>query len=343
MIGYLLHLAYAQDTLADQQDNAQVTELPKAHPTPLVIDTDMAVDDWLAIAYLLQHPLIDVRAITITGDTPQTLNACVRNAMNLLALAGKPEIPVAAGRPQSLGSAALQPGWRDRVDAMLGIALPSNPLPSSPLSAVDLLVRAIATADQPCLLTLGPLTNVADLLAGHPATASRLEHIWIMGGAVDVRGNLDAGIATENDTAEWNIYVDPQAAADVVNSGLPITMIPLDATNTAPLTVAFYKRLAADRATPLAEFVHHVLAYERLMVESGGWYFWDPLAAAAITDPSVIGTTPMPITVVTDLGREEGRTRHDPAGTTINVATTADAAHFERVFIDTLNGRALAP
>ncbi len=309
-------------------------------PKPVVIDTDMAVDDWMAIAYLLQRDDVDVRAITVTADTAATCAAAVRNAMDILALAGKPDITVAAGRPVPLHSNGLEPGWRDRIDTLLGIRLPPNPNEPSGMTALDLLLRSFnGPGEKPALLTLGPLTNIAELLARDPRIIERIAMTYIMGGAVDVPGNLEAGIAGANDTAEWNIFLHAPAAAAVFTSGMPITLIPLDATNTAPLTPRFYAELGADRTTPIAKFIYDVLTLERAPIDAGAWYFWDPLAAAAITHPEVIDTQAMPINIVTAPGREHGRTKRDGDGQLVEVATRADAGLFEHVFLGALNGR----
>src|ERR1700712_976533 len=102
---------------------------------------------------------------------------------------------------------------------------------------------------------------------------------------------------------------------------MPITLIPLDATNTAPLTQRFYAELGADRTTPIAEFIYEVLTREKASIENDGWSFWAPLAAAAITHPDVVDTQTMPISIVTASGREHGRTKRDDAGRPIQVAT----------------------
>ena len=307
---------------------------------PIVIDTDMAVDDWMAIAYLLQRSDVDVRAITVTADTEATCRAAVRNAMNLAALAGKPGVPVASGRPVPLHGNGLQPGWRDHLDTMLGIELPRNPADAISLTGTELLQRALsAPGEKPTLLTLGPLTNIAEVLARDPSLGDRVPMTYIMGGAVDVPGNLASDIASDNHVAEWNIFLHPPAAAAVFKSRLPITMIPLDATNTAPLTARFSAELAADRSTPVAEFIHQVLTHEKASIETGTWFFWDPLAAVAITHPNVVDTETMPIRIVTAAGREDGRTSRDPTGRVISVATRADAGLFEHVFLGALNGR----
>lgn len=307
---------------------------------PVLIDTDMAVDDWMALAYLLQRTDVDVRAITVAADTEAASAAAVRNAMSIAALAGKPDVPVASGRPVPLHANGLQPGWRDRIDTLLGLELPPSPSKPTNLTAVELLRRELGTAsEKPVLLTLGPLTNIAELLAYDPSLSRQIAMTYIMGGAVDVPGNLDAGIGGDNDTAEWNIFLHPPAAAAVISSGLPITLIPLDATNTAPLTPRFYGQLGADLGTPVARFVHEVLTVEKTSIDQGIWYFWDPLAAVAITHPEVIDTDLISIRVVTTPGPEDGRTKRDDTVRPINVATRADAGLFEHVFLAALNGR----
>ncbi len=308
-------------------------------PRPVVIDTDMAVDDWMAIAYLLQRDDVDVRVITVTADSEAACKAAVRNAMNIAALAGKPNIPVAAGLPVPLHGNGLQPGWRDRIDTVLGIELPPNPNTPSDMIALDLLLQSFASGEKPTLLTLGPLTNIAELVARAPRVLERIAMTYVMGGAVDVPGNLVEGVAGANDTAEWNIFLHAPAAAAVFASGIPITLIPLDATNTAPLTPRFYAELGADRTTPVAEFIHDVLTREKASIENHSWYFWDPLAAVAITHPEVVDTQPASISVVTAPGRDHGRTKRDPAGREILVATRADPGLFEHVFLGALNGR----
>jgi inosine-uridine nucleoside N-ribohydrolase len=309
---------------------------------PVLIDTDMAVDDWMALAYLLQRDDVEIRAITVTADTDAACQAAVRNAMSITALAGKPDIPVATGRAVPLHANGLQPGWRERIDTLLGIELPEGTGEKCLLTAAELAQRVLAApGDKPVLLTLGPLTNIAELLTYDRGAAGRIEMTYIMGGAVDVPGNLVQDIASGNDTAEWNIFLHPPAAAAVMASSLPITLIPLDATNTAPLTQRFYDELGADKRTPIARFIHEVLTREKASINAGDWYFWDPLAAVAITHPEIVEIEEIPIRIITVPGREDGRTKRDPQGHPVRVAMRADAELFEYVFLGALNGRQL--
>ena len=257
-----------------------------ADAQPFVIDTDMAADDWLAILYLLGRSDVDVKAITVTGAGEAHCAAGTRNALNLAALAGRPEIPVACGREAPLeGDHAFPREWRQRVDDLLGLTLPENSTETSGESAVALLTSILQRSPHKVhLIALGPLTNVGELLEAEPGLVMNLEMITVMGGAVAVAGNVGSSSNIENEAAEWNIYVDPRAAALVFGSGAPITLVPLDATNDVPLTMAFYRSLESDRTTSVAEFVYRVLAAQEENVRSGWYYFWDPLAATIATE-----------------------------------------------------------
>ena len=235
----------------------------------VVIDTDMGADDWMAILYLLQRPDVHVRAITVSGAGLAHCGPGVRNALRLLALAGK-RAPVACGRARPRHFPA---GWRRRADRVLGLRLPGPAGSPSPKPASELLAAAVRGSVRPVsLLTLGPLTNVADAFALDPRLARELRAVYVMGGAITAPGNTPDG------ASEWNFHVDPTAASAVLRSGAPITLVPLDATQHVPVTRSFYEGLKAAHGTRVADFVFRVLSRRR------DSYFWDPLAAAILTD-----------------------------------------------------------
>ncbi|NJC96702.1 MAG: nucleoside hydrolase [Anaerolineales bacterium] len=311
-------------------------------PRPLIIDTDMAGDDWMAILYLLNRPDISIEAITVTGTGEAHCEPGIRNAMKLAALAGQPDIPVSCGRETPLqGDHAFPDAWRERVDALAGLTLPDTPASPSPQSAVDLITAAIQSSpDKMTILALGPLTNLAEALQTAPGLKDKIEMIYIMGGAVDVPGNVGyshAGI--DNPFAEWNIYVDPHAAALVFRSGAPVTLVPLDATNHAPVTEAFVKRIKNDRQTPEARFVFDLLTRTEYhdFIRMGGYYFWDTLSAAILTDNSLADFETKMLIVVEEEGSDSGRTQVSGDGASIRVAVSADGERFEQLFLDTLN------
>lgn len=312
-----------------------------ADAQPVVIDTDMAADDWLAILYLLGRPDVDVKAITVTGAGKAHCSAGTQNALDLVALAGRPQIPVACGREVPLkGDHTFPAEWRESVDDLLGLTLPENSREVSDASAAELLARIIRGSPQEVhLIVLGPLTNVGEALETEPALVGNLEMITVMGGAVRVAGNVGSSSNIENEVAEWNIYVDPRAAAEVFGSGAPTTLVPLDATNYVPLTMDFYRRLEGDRTTSVAEFVYRVLAAQEENVRSGRYYFWDPLAAAIATEEGLSSFEEIPLVVVEEEGAESGRTLESEGGFIIRVAMTADRERFEALFLDAVNGR----
>jgi pyrimidine-specific ribonucleoside hydrolase len=306
----------------------------------VVVDTDMAADDWMAILYLLQRPDVTVEAITVTGAGEAHCIPGVRHALGLVALSGGDQIPVACGRERPLqGSHTFPHSWREAVDRLFGLTLPAVQEAEPKLPAVELLSSVIRSSPEKItLLTLGPLTNIAEALGGHPALAERIDRIYIMGGAVNVPGNVGAsGAGIDNDAAEWNFYIDPHAANIVLRSGVPITLIPLDATNHVPLTDAFYARLEREEGSAEAAFVYEVLTQMKALIDSGGYYFWDPLAAAILTDESLGTFRDEEICVIEGKGPESGSTRAREGCPQVRVAVSADAGRFEQVFLEVLN------
>jgi pyrimidine-specific ribonucleoside hydrolase len=313
----------------------------KADATPFIIDTDMAGDDWMAILYVLQRTDVNVVAITITGTGEAHCAPGIRNALDLIMLAGRPQIPVTCGSESPLmGGHAFPMEWRDAVDNLFGLSLPGNPHSPSVESAPKLISRLLQASDQKIhILTLGPLTNIAEAFDGNVSLNNNLEMLTIMGGAVDVPGNVGPVLNIEDQYAEWNIYADPRAAKIVFDTVTPITLVPLDATRHVPVTMDFYERIKTDRATPNAEFVYRTLTLLENSIRQGGYYFWDPLAAVIATDQSLANFQDLQLVVIAEEGPDSGRTPESKDGQLIRVAIWADATRFEKLFLDTLNGR----
>ena len=132
------------------------------------------------------------------------------------------------------------------------------------------------------VLTLGPPTELAAvLLSGGTALRAKIRSVTMMGGAVGVPGNITLPPTIKNPHAEWNFYVDPRAANVVFRSGLPITLVPLDATNDVPLNAAVAARLGRS---PSAAFVRRLIG---VYPPSFEFYFWDQLAAAVLVEPAI--------------------------------------------------------
>jgi inosine-uridine nucleoside N-ribohydrolase len=309
-------------------------------PRPVLIDTDMAGDDWMAILYLLNRPDVRVEAITVTGTGEAHCEPGVEHAMSMTALAGQPDIPVSCGRETPLqGDHAFPSDWRANVDALAGLALPQNPASPMTQPAAELLTTKIKSLPgKVTIITLGPLTNLAEALQFAPELKDMIEMVYIMGGAVDVPGNVEiSGAGIDNSVAEWNIYIDPRAAAIVLQSGAPLTLVPLDATNHAPITRKFYDRLKDDRKSHEATFVFDVLTQYYDFIQSGGYYFWDPLAAAILTDNSLAAFETRNLTVIEEESNQSGRTQASESGAPVLVAVDVEAERFEQLFLDTLN------
>ena len=130
------------------------------------------------------------------------------------------------------------------------------------------------------------------------------------------------------------MYCDPHAARIVVESGAPITLVPLDATNEVPVTPEFVAQLEAEKSTPEAEFVAALLANNAESIASGSYYFWDPLAAVVMSDPSLVTLTPRDMTVIDIPGApNDGHTKPVANGSEILVATAPDDDALEAALI----------
>jgi pyrimidine-specific ribonucleoside hydrolase len=305
---------------------------------PVVVDTDMGQDDMMALLYLLQRTDVRVEAVTVSGTGLAHCAAGVGIALSLLDVASAPtDVPVACGPEEPLKGAYPFPGafptsWRVASDAAYGIDLPTSARRPSELTGPELLSSAIRDAGGPVeLLTLGPLTNVALALRRDPTLVDELAGVTIMGGALDVPGN-----AIRNAVAEFNVWVDPIAAREVIDSGAPVTLVPLDATNEAPVTAFFADALAGHHVTPEAGTVQALFETQPYLL-SGQYFFWDPLAAAILVDPGLATLEARTVTVLEGEKETQGQIVDDPDGGTVRVATAPDALAFERELLNTLN------
>jgi pyrimidine-specific ribonucleoside hydrolase len=296
----------------------------------VVIDTDMTTDDWMAVLFLVNRTDVRVKAITVSGTGVAHGAPGARNAIRLLDLAGKKDIPVAYGRAATyLGGHAFPASWRKASDQLLGVPLPTPSRAVSKLGAARLMLDVVKK-EKVEILSLGPPTNIADTLRKSRTFASRVTGITLMGGALNVAGNVPGS------KAEWNFYVDPRATDIVLRSGIPLTLVPLDATNTVPQNDAFFERLGASATTASARFVHEVMSRSGPLEEL---YFWDPLAAAVLVDPSVATLGRRPVRIVTS-GADAGRTVVASKGTRIRTALRGNRTAFEDLFLATLNASA---
>ncbi len=308
-------------------------------PKPVIFDTDMAHEDMISALFLLSHPNVDLKAITVAATGEAHCGPGVVNALGLVKVSRHEEIPVTCGREMPLaGNHEFPAEWRQSADNAYGVSIPKGGQPSE-LSAADLIIDIIQNSDEPVtIVAVGPLTNIAEAIQKDPSITSNIEDIFIMGGAVKVAGNVgNSGVGIDNQHAEWNIYIDPVAANIVFDSGAPITLIPLDATRDVPVTHQFYTALGDHLNTPSANFVHEMLTANLDFVDSGGLQFWDTLTSAVFTDESLADFEEKQLRVVEEEGPESGYTKPDQNGSSIRVAMSAERGKFESLLLTVLN------
>lgn len=326
----LLLFAVAVAVGAAAGTTAGAPSAASAVPRNVIVETDMDASDAMALLYLLHRSDVKVTAIVVDGDGEARCPRGAMNALSLAALAGKPDIPVGCGRPRPLkGNHAFPKAWRDGADNLWGLPRPAIPA-RPPAGAGEQVFRAAlqSAPGRVDVVTLGPPTELAAvLLRGGAALRAKIRSVTMMGGAVGVRGN---GGPPGRIQAEWNFYVDPRAASVVFRSGLPITLVPLDATNDVPLNAAVAARLGRS---PSAAFVRRLI---KLFPPSVELYFWDQLAAAVLVEPAIGRYANKRLAVIEREGPESGRTVQRADGARVRVTVSADRARFERSFTSTL-------
>jgi len=245
--------------------------------TPIFLDCDTGIDDALAIAYLLTASHVEIVGIGAVSGNVNSITAA-RNTLDLIALFGAPDIPVAVG-DQDFSDHRFDGGAPSvHGDNGIGnVVLPTSPLIPLGISAAELLVRlAKKHAGELRVIAIGPLTNLARALDLDPSIAKLIEHVTIMGGAVLAPGNVSA-------VAEANIANDPHAAAAVFDASWPITLVPLDVTMSQTLETHHLKELAASASPAIAALAQIIDFYSDFYLTRFGRrcaVLHDPLAAA---------------------------------------------------------------
>ncbi|WP_323945099.1 pyrimidine-specific ribonucleoside hydrolase RihA [Aeromonas hydrophila] len=242
---------------------------------PVILDCDPGHDDAIALILALASPELKVLAVTTSAGN-QTPDKTLNNALRILTLLGRDDIPVAAGAPKPLARELI---IADNVHGESGLDGPTLPDPGfSPvaMTALELMATCLRESPEPVtLVPTGPLTNIALLLAAHPELKSKIARIVLMGGA--------AGAGNWTPAAEFNIYVDPQAADMVFKSGLPITMCGLDVTHSAQVMDEDIERVRAI-TNPVAQCVAGLLDFFMIYHRDPKWGF----AGAPLHDPCTI-------------------------------------------------------
>jgi inosine-uridine nucleoside N-ribohydrolase len=266
--------------------------------TPVIIDCDPGHDDAIALLLALASPEVELVGVT-TVHGNQTLDKTTDNALRVLALIERGDVPVAAGAERPLVRDLHVAAHVHGESGLDGPALP--PRASEPVAehAVDFLVERVTP--ETVLVAVGPLTNVALALE----RGIRPARIVLMGGAV-AEGNMTPA-------AEFNIWADPDAAARVFGSGLDVTMIGLDVTHAALLTPAWADRFrAAGRVgTFVAELVEFFKQYHSRTYGWDGAPIHDAVALAHVLRPGIVETERMNVEIETQSELTRGRTVAD--------------------------------
>jgi inosine-uridine nucleoside N-ribohydrolase len=305
--------------------------------TRVILDCDPGHDDAIALLLALASPELELLGVTTVSGN-QTLAKTTANAIRVLDHLGRDEVPVAAG--------ASRPLVRERrvaadVHGETGLDGPDLPPPArepEPQHAIDWIATTLAAVPSPVtLVPTGPLTNVALLLARYPELESKLEHIVLMGGAIG-EGNVTPA-------AEFNVWVDPEAAQRVFSSGLDVTMVGLDVTHQALLRQADVDRLAA--AGSAGKLVADLYGfYARFHRQRYGWDgapVHDALALAHVIDDSLVETKHCGVIVDTGPEPSRGRTHVDLWGRAgwepnCHVAVKVDAERFIELLVGRIAG-----
>ena len=302
--------------------------------TPIVLDYSPTLSDVPALMYLAAHPDVELLAVTLAGTGESDCEPGVRNTRSLLSIAGRADVPVACGTNDPMvGSRDWPAAWRSASNNVVGVVLPGVS-DQPPVDAEELLVKTLRESRAPVtIVALAPLTNIGRILRADPTLVDHIESIVIMGGAFDVDGNVQV-----EPTAEWNLYIDPEAVRAVIESGVSVTFVGLDATNSVPGNRGLYTRLANTSSTSAGEAVRQLWAASLSTITSDGWYFWDELAVVAAVDPSVVSVVPRRVSV-----DDGGATVTTSDAVEVSVAIAADRAGFEKSFLEVFAGGSLPP
>jgi inosine-uridine nucleoside N-ribohydrolase len=310
-------------------------------PTRLILDVDTGTDDAVALMITALSPDLElVGATTVNGNT--TVDYTTENTLRVFDWIGMPEIPVYRGLDRPIARSQVERGMATRIHGdLLDLPPASHGATLQPGHAVDWLIETyLASAGDIVLCPVGPLTNIALAIQKEPRIVDAIPEIVIMGGAHHV-GNLTP-------SAEFNVWLDPEAARVVVNCGRPIRMVSLDATHRALVSTEDAQRLR-DLGTPAGEAAARFVlqridgydATQPMPHRAGAAPVHDALAVCAIIDSTILTTEFIPVDVEVYAELSIGRTVCDfrsrgskPAN--VHFAMDADEPKFVRMLMDIL-------
>ncbi len=305
----------------------------------IIIDTDPGQDDAVAILLALGSPdeLEVLALVAVAGNVRVEQNA--HNALQILELAGRSDIPVYLGCERPMRHTLVTAEY---VHGATGLGGPTLPEPATPLAeghGVDYIIDTLLAheAGTITLCGLGPLTNIAMAMVKAPAIVPRIAEIVLMGGGCFEGGNITPA-------AEFNIYVDPEAADVVFRSGVPITPVPLDLSHTMLTTgarVEAFRKLGNRTGTVTAEMLEF---FERFDEAKYGWEggpLHDPCVIAYLLKPELFQGRHINVVIETQSELTRGMTVADYWGVTgrarnVNYLRSGDADGFYKLLVERL-------
>jgi inosine-uridine nucleoside N-ribohydrolase len=292
-----------------------------ANPQRILIDTDPGVDDALAIFLATRSPELQIEGITaVSGNVP--LAFTLPNALRLVEIAGRPDIPVAGGAAVPLLRRLVTAAYVHGNNGLGGVEFPEARIKPVAENATDLIRRVVrANPGEITIVAVGPLTNIATVLKVDPSIAPMIKSFALMGGSLS-GGNITPA-------AEFNFYVDPEAARIVFDSGVPITMVGLDVTHKVLLREPQVRMLEAAQ-NPVAQAAGKIMRATLGRIaptrDETVVAMHDPLTVASLIDPTILALqdyyvqieTTGELTAGQSLGYSHGPVRRSPAWDTGN-------------------------
>lgn len=267
--------------------------LPASAAKKIIIDTDPGTDDALAIMLALNSPVLDVRAITVVpGNVTAAMG--LENALRMVSLANRCDIPVAAGAQHPLFQKLITAEFWHGKNGLANIELPLSKCKVDSRFGPDLIIQMVhASPHEITLVPVGPLTNIALAVEKDPSIVPLVKEVILMGGSIS-GGNVNAA-------AEANIYNDPEAAQIVFQAGWPVTMVGLEVGNAALFTDKYLDQLKQTHG-PINDFIVSVLTFlVNLSAKFGspGAPMYDPSAVAVAIDSTLVKVQEMHVDVET--------------------------------------------
>lgn len=304
----------------------------------VIIDCDVGVDDALALILVYHSPELEVEAVTaVNGNVPlDTVFTNIQKVLSLIQPQKKPFIAKGAGQPlkgKALYAHSVH-GKSGLGEAMIELEEGQEWWKSFAGSADQLIARlAHEFPGELTLIAIGPLTNLALGLQKDVEGMKKLKEIVIMGGAVRTKGNVTP-------PAEFNIYVDPLAAKIVFESGLPVTLVPLDVTHQVCLTPSLIEKRIRPTDNPFSEFTIDAIGYDlrgrRFQRGTELIHLHDPLAVGVVIDSTLVKTEKLSIHVETQEGERYGKISEVEEGPKIEVCLGVNSNRFLELFLSRL-------